>query len=121
MKIATRGLPLAALAMALSACAASPDSIKPANIDSRQFAYLSCPQLAQYKVTLTAAYNDAAGKQSNAQVEDAVSMLTLGVPIGTATHKWTAWQVSDLKGRIAAVQKVQAADNCEQREAAVDK
>jgi hypothetical protein len=121
MKTVTRGLPLAALAMALSACAQSPDSIKPANIDSRQFAYLSCPQLAQYKLTLTAAYNNAASGQENAQVEDAASMLTLGIPIGSATHKWTAWQVSDLKGRIAAVQKVQTADNCAQREAAVYK
>ena len=121
MKVVTRGLALTALAMSLSACARSPDDIKPANIDARQYAYLSCPQLAQYRVTLTTAYNDAADKQETARGEDAVGMIALGIPIGSATHKWTAWQVGDLKGRLAAVQQLQTADNCDQREAAVDK
>ena len=115
MKFVCRGVAAIALTAALSSCAPSPDSIKAANIDSRQFAYLSCPQLAQYKLTLTAAYNTAADKQENAQIEDAASMFTLGVPIGSATHKWTAWQVSDLKGRIAAVEHVELSDNCAQQ------
>lgn len=118
MKIATRGLPLVALAMTLSACAASPDSIKPASIDSAQYAYLTCPQLAQYKATLTAAYDTAAGKEETARTEDAVGLVTLGIPFGSASHKWAPYQIWDLKGRILAVQRVQTADNCEPREAA---
>ena len=121
MNTVYRGLPLAALAIALSACAASPDSIKPHNIDAQQFSYLSCPQLAEYKATLTAAYDKAADSEKDARMEDAATSILLGFPVGTMTHESVPWQIGDLKGRIVAIQQLQVADKCEQqREAAAE-
>jgi len=101
-----------AIAIALSGCAASPESIKPANINSAQYAYLNCAQLADYKVTLTNAYNNAADSEDTARNLDAATFLTLGVPVGSMTHQSVPWQVADLKGRIAAVDKLQVQGNC---------
>jgi hypothetical protein len=121
MKIVSRGLPLAAIAVALSACATSPENIKAASINPASYAYLTCPQLASYKATLTVAYTKAADSQENARTEDAVGLVLVGVPFGSASHKWTPWQISDLKGRIAALDQLQVSDKCEQREAAVER
>jgi hypothetical protein len=121
MKTVYRGLPAAALAIALSACAASPQSIKPHNIDTQQFSYLSCPQLAEYKATLSAAYNKAAASEDDARMEDAATSVLLGFPVGSMTHQSVPWQIGDLKGRIAAIQQLQVADKCDQqREAAAE-
>jgi hypothetical protein len=115
MKTVYRGLTMAATAFALCACAASPESIKAHNIDSKQYSYLTCPQLAEYKSQLTVAYNKAADSESNARMEDAATSLVLGFPVGSMTHESVPWQVGDLKGRIVAVSKVQAANKCEQQ------
>jgi hypothetical protein len=112
MKIVQRGLSAAALAVGLSACAASPDSIKPANISTSEYNYLNCVQLAAFKVTLTNAYNTAAASEDNARTMDAATILTLGVPVGSMTHQSVPYQIWDLKGRIVAVEKLQAQDNC---------
>ncbi len=113
-------LSVAAFAVALSACASSPESIKASNIDSAQFAYLTCPQLAEWQGKLTAAYNTAADSQDNARAMDAVGLLVLGTPVGSMTHQYTPNQIADLKGRLAAVQQLQTADHCDQRVASTD-
>jgi len=112
MKTVQRGLSVAALAVGLSACAASPDSIKPANISTSQYNYLNCAQLASFKITLTNAYNTAAASEDNARTIDAATFLTLGVPVGSMTHQNVPYQIWDLKGRIVAVEKLQVQDNC---------
>ena len=114
MKTVYSGLVIAATAMALSACAASPESIKPHYINSAQYSYLTCPQLAEYKATLTAAYNKAADSENDARTEDAAAGLLLGLPVGSMTHESVPWQVGDLKGRIVAVSQLQAAKKCGQ-------
>jgi hypothetical protein len=121
MKTVYRGLAMAATAIALSACAASPESIKAHNINAQQFSYLTCPQLAEYKATLTAAYNKAADSENTARMEDAAGSVLIGIPIGSATHESVPWQIGDLKGRIVAVAQLQAANKCDQqREAAAE-
>lgn len=115
MKTLSRGGAAAALAIVLAGCAASPESIKPANISTAQYAYLNCAQLADYRVTLTAAYKKAADSEDNARIMDAASTLALGFPVGSMTHESVPWQISDLKGRIAAVDKLQTQDNCNQQ------
>lgn len=112
MKTAQRGLGLVALALALSGCAASPESIKPANINAAQYAYLNCTQLADYKVTLTNAYKTAADSEENARMLDAASNVVVGLPVGSMTHQSVPYQIADLKGRIAAVDKLQTQGNC---------
>ncbi|MGD0867566.1 MAG: hypothetical protein ABSA49_18650 [Rhizomicrobium sp.] len=120
MSYTIKGLTVAALAVALSACASSPESIKAANIDSTQFAYMTCPQLAEWEGRLTAAYNVAATSEDNARAMDAVGLALLGTPVGSMTHQFTPDQIADLKGRIAAAQKLEAAGNCQQRVASTD-
>jgi hypothetical protein len=115
MKTFHRGLAAAGLAVALSACAASPESIKAANISPAPYAYLSRAQLADFKVTLTKAYDNAAASEDNARMLDAATSLTLGFPVGTMTHESVPYQVADLKGRIVAVSKLQAQGNCDQQ------
>ena len=119
MKITTRGFATAALSFALCGCAASPESIKPANISTTQYAYLNCTQLAEFKVTLTNAYNKAADSENNARTMDAATILTLGVPVGSMTHESVPYQIWDLKGRIVAVEKLQAQYNCGAQRTAV--
>ena len=112
MSVITRGLAVAACAAVLSACAATPESIKAANYNSDSYAYLTCPQLAQYRAMLTGRLAQASSEQDSARVEDTIGMATIGMQVGSASHKWTPWQISDLKGRIMAVEKVEYADNC---------
>jgi|SRR5579862_8214712 len=112
MKYVQRGLAAAALAVALSGCAASPDDIKPASISTAQYAYLNCAQLAAFKVTLTNAFQKAAESQETARSMDMATVLTLGVPVGSMTHQNVPYQIWDLKGRIIAVEKLQAQDRC---------
>src|SRR5580658_10558060 len=121
MKTVYRGLAMAATAIALCACAASPESIKPHNISSQQYSYLTCPQLAEYKGQLTTAYKKAADSEDSARMEDAATSLVLGFPVGSMTHQSVPWQVGDLKGRIIAISQLQAADKCgQQREATAE-
>ena len=112
MNYVQRGLVAGVLAIALSGCAASPESIKPASISTSEYAYLNCAQLASFKVTLTNAYNQAAGEEDSARTEDAISSLTLGIPVGSMTHQSVPYQIWDLKGRIVAVEKLQSQDHC---------
>ncbi|HEY3639167.1 MAG TPA: hypothetical protein VGK90_13545 [Rhizomicrobium sp.] len=121
MKTVHRGLAMAATAIVLSACAASPESIKAHNVNSQQFSYLTCPQLAEYKATLKAAYDKAADSENNARMEDAASSIIIGVPLGSATHESVPWQIGDLKGRMVAISQLQVADKCDQpREATAE-
>ena len=112
MKTVYRGLTVAATAIALCACAASPEDIKPHAISTRQYSYLSCPQLAEYKATLMVAYNKAADSENSARMEDAATSIALGFPVGSMTHQSVPWQIGDLKGRIVAVSQLQSADKC---------
>jgi PBP1b-binding outer membrane lipoprotein LpoB len=115
MKTVQRGLVAAASAAFLSGCAASPESIKPANINTAQYAYLNCAQLASFKVTLNGAYNEAANSEDNARNIDTATNILIGLPVGSMTHESVPYQVADLKGRIVAVEKLQVHDNCRAR------
>lgn len=121
MKTDYRGVTAAGLAILLSGCAASPESIKPAYIPTSEYAYMNCGQLADYKVTLTNAYNKVADSEDSARMWDAATVLTLGVPVGSMTHQNVPYQIWDLKGRIVAVEKLQVQDSCNapQRQVAV--
>jgi hypothetical protein len=115
MKTVHDGVAAAALALAVSACAAAPEDIKAANISTAPYAYLSCAQLADYKITLTKAYNDVADSENNARTVDTVSIVALGLPFGSMFHENVPMQISELKGRIVAVEKLQAQDRCARR------
>src|ERR1700686_2187112 len=80
--------------------------------------YLPYPQLAQYKTMLNGRVAKASSEQETARAEDMIGSVTIGIPLGSTSHKWTPWQISDLKGRVAAVERVKTSDSCApQREA----
>lgn len=112
MNLAFCSLAAAGFAVALSACAASPESIQAANYDLGPYAHLNCRQLADYNAMLNDRLAQASADEESARTEDAIGLLTVGMNFGSASHKWTAWQVSDLKGRIAAVQRVEIGNVC---------
>jgi starvation-inducible outer membrane lipoprotein len=113
MTAESRGLTLAALALLLSGCASAPENIKAADIDSAQYAYLTCPQLVTYEGQLNVAYNGAAQSEENARIMDGVGWMLL-TPVGSMTHEGTPKQIADLKGRIAAVHALETAKSCPQ-------
>ena len=101
-----------AVTCVLCACAASPEGIKAANYSSRPYQHLTCQQLADYRSMLNTRLGAAYSDEEDARAEDAVSEMTIGFGLGSASHKWTPWQIADLKGRIAAVWSVELADSC---------
>jgi hypothetical protein len=118
MKTVHDGVAAGALALVVGACAASPESIKPRNVSTAAFAYLTCAQLAHYKITLTKAYGEVADSENNARTVDAVSIVALGLPVGSMFHENVPMQISELKGRIVAVERLQAQGNCAGRQPA---
>ncbi|HEY2446016.1 MAG TPA: hypothetical protein VGI20_09790 [Rhizomicrobium sp.] len=118
MQIFHRGLSMVVVAVALTACAAHPESIKAANYNSNPYAYLSCPQLAEYKAMLSGRLSDADALQEKARTEDIIGLVVGVGSVGSDSHRWTPWQISDLKGRIVAVERVETADNCGQQQVA---
>ena len=115
MRTVQHGSAGAVIALALTGCAASPESIKPAYVSDSQFAYMNCAQLAAYKVTLTGVYVQAANSEEDEGTLDAATFLLL--PVGTMTYESLPFQISDLKGRIAAIEGLQARGNCDARHA----
>src|ERR1700721_3764042 len=94
MAVLHRGLSGVALAVVLCACAASPESIKAANYNSSPYAYLTCPQLAQYKAMLNGRLATASSEQETARTEDAIGDVALGIPFASAGQKGTPGTIS---------------------------
>ena len=113
-------LSLAALAATLSACASAPEDIRAADVDPVQFGYMTCAQLAEYSTGLNATYKLAADQEEDARTEDAIGYLVLSLPLGSERHPAIPAEIADLKGRLAAVQTLQASKSCSEQVAALD-
>lgn len=113
-------LSLTTFAVLLSACASSPENIKAASVDPAQFDYMTCAQLAGYASGLQASYKQAADQEENARTEDVIGYVVLQQPLGQESHAGVPAQIADLKGKIAAVQSLQASKSCNQQNASLD-
>ncbi len=112
MRIAYRGLPIVALAAALSACASSSEDIKAASVNPDTYAYMTCDQLADYNLKLQATYKEADDQESDARAEDAVGYVLLQQPLGSQRHYQIPAEIADLKGRMNAVHELEVSKNC---------
>jgi starvation-inducible outer membrane lipoprotein len=112
MNIVYRLCTVPALAMALSACASSPEDIKAASVDPVQYSYMTCAQLADYGTQLNATFKIAADQEASARREDVVGYVLLQSPLGSQAHAAIPAEIADLKGRLAAVQQLETSKNC---------
>lgn len=112
MKSIQCAVALATITLFLTGCAASPESIAPTYVSGKQYSYLNCGQLADYKRVLASAYYSAADSENSARNIDAATFILVGVPVGSMTHESVPSQIADLKGRIAAVQRLQIQHSC---------
>jgi hypothetical protein len=101
-----------AVALALSACAASPEDIPPAYVSDATYADWTCEQLAKENMQLSAALANASQQQEDARTNDTVGVIFLGLPIGSMTGDNVAPEVARLKGHTNAVQQAMIRKDC---------
>jgi hypothetical protein len=104
-----------AVALALSACAASPEDIPPAYVSDATYADWTCEQLAKENMQLSAALANASQQQEDARTNDTVGVIFLGLPIGSMTGDNVAPEVARLKGHTNAVQQAMIRKDCASR------
>ena len=98
------------LAVALTGCAASPESIAPSYVSPITYGSFRCADLAAEAARVDAALTQASAEQNQAHGSDVVGVLLIGVPVSTLSGTNVAPQVASLKGqqeaiRLASVQK----------------
>lgn len=100
------------VALAISACAKSPESIAPSYVSEVPYQSYSCSQLGQEKARLEQAYSVAAKAQSDARTGDAVGVFFLGMPTSTLSGGNIAPEIANLKGQMTAVDRTIITKNC---------
>ncbi|MHA3980086.1 hypothetical protein ACW9UR_20610 [Halovulum sp. GXIMD14794] len=110
--------PLAALAlMSLSACAHSANDIQAAYVSPVEYASFSCRQLYDESVRVATRTNELAGAQNKQAQDDAVAttfavVLFLPAAFLINGNDQTATELSQLKGRLAALKEANSQKDC---------
>ena len=84
-----------------------------------QYDYMTCSQLADYSQQLNATYKLAADQEEDARSEDALGYVLLQQPLGQQRHPAIPAEIADLKGRLAAMQTLEASKNCTTKQASL--
>ena len=103
---------LIASLLAMSACAASPDSIQPAYVSPVAYNAYDCDQLGAEEARLQSALSAVSKEQRDARSGDAWGVALLGLPVSSFSGKNVASQVAQVKGNINAVQEAQTIKKC---------
>jgi hypothetical protein len=96
---------IAAMAIAVSACAKHPDSIAASYVSQASFRGLSCGALAQESVRLNSILSRASTQQENARTNDVIGILLIGVPVSTLSGDNIAPEIARLKGEQDALNR----------------
>ncbi len=96
-----------------SACAPTPESIKPSPVTDEPYQSWSCEQLQQEQARLTSALDAASTQQRKARSDDTTGVILLGLPVGSMSGKNVAPQIARYKGELAAVQKTISDKHCQ--------
>jgi hypothetical protein len=99
-------------ALALGACAQSPESIQPAYVSPATYSQWTCPQLAEESGRLQTALSQTSQQQHDARTGDTLGVLFLGLPVSSMSGSNVAPEVARLKGTINAVNEAQTRNNC---------
>ena len=96
-------LTLTAAALALSACAKSPDSIAPVSMGNA-YAGVSCQQAADQLRAERATLAALEGKQRGAVAGDAIGVFLVGIPVSSLTGGNVEGQIAASKGKALALE-----------------
>lgn len=97
-----------AAALALGACAQTPESIAPAAVDEGRYGYLTCPEMGHEMARLNRGLANLAAEQSAKRVNDAVGWTRLLHPAHSArTRDIRSW-IALHKGELEAVERAMA-------------
>ena len=98
-----RALTLAALPLALAACAQNPASIAPVSMGAA-YATHDCQQARTDLITERNTLAALEGKQRGAVAGDAIGVLFIGVPVSSLTGGDVEGQIAASKGKIIALE-----------------
>jgi len=103
---------VSAMALALAACAPTPESIAPAYISEVPYQSWTCAQLGEENMRLNQALATASVAQSNARTNDTVGIILIGLPLGSMSGQSIAPQIAMYKGQIEAVHRASIRNHC---------
>lgn len=99
----TKYLTIAALPLALSACAQNPASIAPVSMGNA-YATHNCQQARADLIIERDVLAALEGKQRGAVAGDALGVFLIGVPVSSLTGGDVAGQISASKGKVMALE-----------------
>ena len=103
-----RFLPALLAALALGACAQSPETIAPVAVDEGRYGYLTCPEMGHEMARLNRGLANLFTEQSTKRVNDAVGWTHLLHPAHSArTRDIRSW-IALHKGELEAVERAMA-------------
>lgn len=103
---------LLAAAVALVACAQSPEAIQPAYVSPMTFNGWSCEQMGAEEARLGSALASASAQQSQARSNDIAGVIFLGLPVASMSGKNIAPQIARYKGEQEALRQARIGGNC---------
>ena len=100
------------IAVAVAACAQSPESIAPVYVSDVPYLSWSCRELREEALRLNSDLATASVQQEEARSSDTVGVLLLGLPVASMSGEDVAPEIARLKGEIDAVGIATTKNNC---------
>lgn len=111
MKLVQLGTLITAAALA-AACAKRPDEIAAVPMDTASYEGMSCRSLAVEETRITADLDTLSAAQASAADSDALGVFLLGIPWSSMSGNDKETLISVAKGRLDAIDMVQASKDC---------
>ncbi|MDE0522700.1 MAG: hypothetical protein OXH79_12160 [Boseongicola sp.] len=103
---------LITVAALAAACAKRPDDIAAVPMDTASYETMSCRSLAVEETRITADLNTLSAAQESAADSDALGVFLLGIPWSSMSGNDKETLISVAKGRLDAIDMVQASKSC---------
>lgn len=98
--------------LAVTACAAAPESIQATYVPETPFQAMSCDQLAAEQARLAMSLEQSSTQQRNARTNDTVGVLLVGLPLSSMSGSNVATTIAQQRGMQQAMQRVAMQKNC---------
>ena len=92
-----------AAALALAACAPSPDSITPVSMPGGMYDHLSCQSARAERARLAEGLTALESRQRGAVAGDAFGVFLIGVPVSSLTGSNVAGLIAAERGKLLAI------------------
>jgi hypothetical protein len=100
------------LCAVVSACAKQPENIAAVPMDTASYERMSCRSLAAEEAKITAELNALSAAQKSAANSDALGVFLLGIPWSSMSGNDKEALIAVAKGRVDAINTVQASKGC---------